>query len=67
MAKPPRTPKQLAEEKGTKKTYSFSLQRSNVEYLAEEATVAGVSLSDLVDEALRFYIERIKEEKDRDR
>jgi post-segregation antitoxin (ccd killing protein) len=61
MARKPRTPKEIAKAKPTKKRYSFFLEKDSTERLAELAKAADVPVSELVDEAIKAYMEAIKE------
>lgn len=63
MTKKPRTPSELAV---TKKSYSFSLIKSNMDKVAEMAKDNGVSVSEIIDEAVSYYLEAIKDHKPTD-
>lgn len=57
----PRTPKEIAKAAKKKKTYSFSLVEPQVEALKELADKEGVPVSELVDEAIGWYLKAIQE------
>jgi predicted DNA-binding protein len=61
MSKRPRLPTQIAKLKVEKKTYSFSLNRENTDKLITLAKSHNLRKSELVDEAIMYYLETIKE------
>jgi predicted DNA-binding protein len=61
MSPKPRTPQEIAKTKRPRKTYSFSLDEAQTEKLSELAKREGVPLSELIDEAIKSYLEAIKE------
>jgi predicted DNA-binding protein len=63
MAKKPKSPDEIAKEKYSKKTYSFSLIEKNVETIKQMAAASEVPSSELVDEAIKAYIEAMNEKK----
>lgn len=62
MAKRPRTPSEIKKTR-EKKTYSFSLIEAKMEELKKLADAGGVPASELVDEAISYYLVAIKEVK----
>lgn len=58
----PKTPKQILDER-EKKTFSFSLNKKNVEIIAAMAIHSGLPVSTLVDEAISYYLNKIDETK----
>ena len=62
MAKKPKTPSQIAKEKKAKRVHSFNLITANVEALYAMAEKHKVPASTLVDEAISFYLEYLKEQ-----
>ncbi len=57
--KRPRTPEELANAPRTRDKYTLYLNVSSMEYIRDRAAKAGISASEVVDEALRMYIEVI--------
>lgn len=57
----PKTPTQIAKERQEKKTYSFTLIKENVDQIAQYATTHKVPVSGLIDAAIIYYLEAIKE------
>lgn len=61
MAKnPPKTPKQIVNER-EKKTYSFSLNKKNVEKVTAMANTSNLPVSTIIDEAISYYLEQIEQ------
>jgi predicted transcriptional regulator len=58
----PRTPKEI-KNKNTRKTYSFSLNKENVESLSELAISNDLPISYLIDEAIDHYLKALKSDK----
>lgn len=56
----PKTPQEIAKQY-ERKSYSFSLDPIRTEELKLLAEKAGVSVSYLVDEAIRYYLENVPE------
>lgn len=63
MQRKPVTPRELAERKQLKANYSFSLVKTQVENLRKLAENENLPLSELVDEAISYYLEAIKSDK----
>lgn len=63
MASKARTPEEIAKRRGLKKTYSYSLTKSHADKLAELADRNKLPVSELVDEAIRYYLEAVGEPK----
>lgn len=61
MQKKPRTPKELANH-DQKAKYSFYLSKRNVDILTDLADMEDIAVSRLIDEAIRHYLEAIREE-----
>ncbi len=61
-----RAPKDLAKAKANKSTYSYFLVRSNGDRVKAEAEKHGLSASEIVDEALKYYFDEIVDGKKRD-
>ena len=59
MARKPRTPSDIAKTKPEKKTYSFHLVKEPVEKLKAHADAVNVPVSELIDEAIKSYLEAI--------
>jgi hypothetical protein len=60
--RPPRSPRQVAEEDVIKTKQSFSLLKKNFDIIHDMARAEGIPISNLIDEAIRYYIEDVKEE-----
>lgn len=60
--KKPRTPQDIAKAKPPKKGYSLFLEVAGMDRMQQEADKADVKVSELVDEAIRHYLEAIGEE-----
>lgn len=56
----PKTPEDLANKVKGKDKYTLYLDVPSMEYIKERAAKAGVSASEVVNEALALYIELIK-------
>ncbi len=63
MSRRPKTPEELAPNPGEKKSVALYLDVQDVEYLKKRASKAGTSLSAVVGEAIKAYIEAINGKK----
>lgn len=61
MSRKPKTPEELALEKAGKKTYSLYLDISLMENIKNLASEAGLSASDIANEALSVYLSNVKQ------
>jgi hypothetical protein len=58
-----RTPEELANRSKLKDKYTLYLTVERMEYIKERSGKAGTSASEVVDEAIRLYIDSIKKKK----
>jgi predicted DNA-binding protein len=63
MKKAPRTPREILKDRSQKKTFSFSLIKTNVEKIAQLAAVEGVPISSVIDEAISYYLQYLEDTK----
>ena len=63
MPRKPRTPEELSTGSGKKETFPLYLEVELIEYLKKRATTANVSVSALVNEAIKVYVDGLKETK----
>lgn len=61
MKRKVRTPEELGDTSGKKKGYNCYLEVELYEYLDERAKGAGASVSKLINEAIRLYIDELKQ------
>jgi hypothetical protein len=60
MQNKPRSPSQIAKNKIEKKTSSFSLNKKNLDIVMELAHANDVPVSEIIDEAIAFYLENVE-------
>lgn len=65
--KKPKTPEELANEPRGKGKYTLYLSVEPMEYIKSRAAKAGSNTSEVVDEAIRMYLEVIGFNKKRDK
>jgi post-segregation antitoxin (ccd killing protein) len=60
MSHKPRTPEELARERAGKKAYTLYLDIASMEQLKSMAKDAGISVSEIANEAITSYVRSIK-------
>lgn len=62
MQRKPKTPRQIAEEMDPKVKRSISVSKRYLDVLEDLAKMEDIPISNLIDEAIKYYLEAIRDE-----